>query len=120
MGQFTQLTVINVLHPRIGSDEDTEGSDESLSIEDPSDTAVSRSTMMEHRQDTSQLTPTTTTTASTSNSVATSQQSGTPTPTPSPQQQKEATTEREEEKEADTSEADGTLESQGKTVLRMD
>ena len=90
--------------PRIGSDEDTEGSDESLSLEDPSDTAVSRSTMMEHRQDSSQ--PTT----GASGSAAALQQAGSTT---SPQQQKEATTEKEEEKEADTSEADGTLESRG-------
>ncbi|XP_076446756.1 uncharacterized protein LOC143284040 isoform X2 [Babylonia areolata] len=104
---------------RIGSDEDTEGSDASLSLEDPSDTAVSRSSMMEHRQDLA-LPNTATTTAATNNSSSSSSSntvtsaaqmtaSGGAACDASPQRHKEAVSDREE-KEADTSEADGTLE----------
>lgn len=82
---------------RIGSDEDTDGSDESLSLEDPSDTAVSRNEMMEHRQ----------------NNLRTSTSATSSTAAPSAVQPKEAAMAEREEKEADTSEADGTLEASG-------
>ncbi|KAK7496607.1 hypothetical protein BaRGS_00012259 [Batillaria attramentaria] len=81
---------------RIGSDEDTEGSDESLSIEDPSDTAVSHMMELRHND------------PSCIASAATNISANASAP-----QQKEAAMAESEEKEADTSEADGTLEASG-------
>ncbi|KAL8569320.1 hypothetical protein ACOMHN_024268 [Nucella lapillus] len=106
---------------RIGSDEDTEGSDASLSLEDPSDTAVSRSSMMEHRQDLG-LPNTAATNTTTANVAAASSDSPTLSPasqispaaasvsSDSPSHLAKETVSDREEKEADTSEADGTLE----------
>lgn len=87
---------------RIGSDEDTDGSDESLSLEDPSDTAVSRNSMMENRREqVSAATPTSSTIANTTSVIS-------PAAASSPHQHSlpAATV----EKDGDVSEADGTQE----------
>ncbi|PVD34338.1 hypothetical protein C0Q70_05609 [Pomacea canaliculata] len=89
---------------RIGSDEDTDGSDESLSLEDPSDTAVSRNSMMENRREqVSAATPTSSTIANTTSVISPAAAAAS-----SPHQHSlpAATV----EKDGDVSEADGTQE----------
>lgn len=89
---------------RIGSDEDTDGSDESLSLEDPSDTAVSRNSMMENRRE--QVSATTPTSSTIANTTSVISPAAAAASSPHQHSLPAATV----EKDGDVSEADGTQE----------